>query len=78
MQALLLVCLQLEEADTIFEFLQHDQNTQWQPWKRCVSQLLEYPKMRKRSRTVQLIPTLDSVRHVMLPMPCYSVQKVSR
>ena len=77
-KALLVVCPQTEETDTIFEFLVRDENAQWQHWKECVPSW-EYPKKQERPKFAQLvIPTLDSVRYEKLLMLCYSVQKVSR
>ena len=73
---ILLVCLQTEEANTIFEFLVRDDTAQWQHWNGCVPSW-EYPKMQERPPVAhQLFSTLDRVRHERLLMLCYSAQKV--
>lgn len=70
------VCPQLEEGDTIYEFLVAPSSGTWQHWREKVP-LWRYPAAEERPKFAQLvIPTLDSVRYEHLMSLVHSVGKV--
>lgn len=71
-----MVCPQLEENDTIYEFLVAPSSGIWQHWREKVP-LWRYPAGEERPKFAQLvIPTLDSVRYEHLMSLVHSVGKV--
>ena len=67
---------QLEEGDTIYEFLVAPGSGAWQHWRENVP-LWRYPVGEERPKFAQLvIPTLDSVRYEHLMSLVHSVGKV--